>query len=71
VATYPGFLGDGHTAIVVGSDGSVHTLDTEARAWVSFACALAGRDLTAAEWAEALGDREYRPTCSGQLIAPR
>ena len=71
MATYPGFLGDGHTAVIVGSDGDIHALDTDARTWVAFACALAGRDLTAAEWTKVLGDREYRPTCSGQLTAPR
>ena len=71
MATYPGFLGDGHTAVVVGSDGSVHTVDTEARTWVSFGCGLAGRDLTRAEWDDVIGDRAYRPTCSGRLTAPR
>jgi DNA-binding SARP family transcriptional activator/WD40 repeat protein len=33
--------------------------------WIRQACAIAGRDLTRAEWEQYLPDRAYRPTCSG------
>ena len=32
--------------------------------WLREACAVAGRDLTRAEWDRYLPGREYRPTCS-------
>jgi WD40 repeat protein len=63
VATYPGFLPDGRTAIAVASDGSIHTWDTDPGYWLRFACELAGRDLTRAEWADTIGARPYEPTC--------
>jgi DNA-binding SARP family transcriptional activator len=31
--------------------------------WIDYACALAGRPLTAVEWREYAGDRPYAPTC--------
>ena len=34
-------------------------------AWEQFACRVAGRDLTRAEWHHALPNRAYRPTCPG------
>jgi WD40 repeat protein/class 3 adenylate cyclase len=33
------------------------------RKWMRFACQVAGRDLTPAEWSDVLPDREYRPVC--------
>jgi WD40 repeat protein len=33
------------------------------RAWMRFACQVAGRDLTPAEWSDVLPDREYRRVC--------
>jgi WD40 repeat protein len=36
----------------------------EPTAWLREACAVAGRDLTPAEWNRYLPDREYRPTCT-------
>jgi nucleoside-diphosphate-sugar epimerase len=33
------------------------------RKWMRFACQVAGRDLTPAEWSDILPDRDYRRTC--------
>ena len=33
------------------------------RKWKRFACQVAGRDLTPAEWSDVLPDREYRRVC--------
>ena len=63
VATYPAFLADGHSLVVVASDGTVHSFDTDPRAWVAFACAVAGRELTTTEWADAVGDHVHESTC--------
>jgi WD40 repeat protein len=37
---------------------------TELQTWVRFACRVAGRDLTRAEWTELLPDRPYRHVCA-------
>jgi hypothetical protein len=36
---------------------------TDVRAWTRFACRVAGRDLTPAEWHDLLPNRPYRPVC--------
>jgi WD40 repeat protein len=36
---------------------------TDLSTWVGFACEVAGRELTRAEWGELLPDRPYRPVC--------
>lgn len=63
VATYPAFLPDGHTTVVVASDGSVHTWNTSPPEWATFACRVAGRDLTPAERTRALGARAAPRAC--------
>lgn len=40
------------------------TGDDDVGPWIEYACSLAGRPLTPAEWREYVGDRPYRPTCS-------
>ena len=57
------FQPDGHTLLVAGRDGAVHTLDTRLESWIDRACDVAGRNLTDDEWAEAIGDRPYHETC--------
>jgi WD40 repeat protein len=37
---------------------------TDLRAWVQFACQIAGRDLSQAEWSDLLPDRQYQHVCS-------
>jgi WD40 repeat protein len=58
------FLPDGHTVIVATRDGAVYTWDTRVESWVEFACRVAGRNLTDAEWRDAFRDRPYRQTCT-------
>ena len=54
---------DGHTLLIAGRDGAVHTIDTRVESWIERACDVAGRNLTQDEWAEAIGDRPYHETC--------
>jgi len=57
------FQSDGHALLIAGRDGTVHVLDTRLESWIDRACVVAGRNLTAREWAEAIGDRPYHETC--------
>jgi hypothetical protein len=36
---------------------------TDVKSWERFACRVAGRDLTPAEWHDLLPNRAYRPVC--------
>lgn len=65
--------GQGYTHLVPGSSEEVVALSGErdGRAyplnpavWLAEACAVAGRDLTEAEWSRYLPDRPHEPTCS-------
>ena len=44
--------------------GPVQEWDTRVDSALEFACRVAGRDLTEAEWTEQFGDRPYRHVCS-------
>ena len=57
------FLPDGHTVLVATRDGAVYTWDTRVDQWIAFACRVAGRNLTTAEWRDAFANRPYRQTC--------
>jgi len=46
-------------------DGPVWLWDTDADRAVDFACRVAGRDFTEAEWAAQFGTRPYQETCPG------
>ncbi len=59
----PTFLPDGHTVLIASFGGAVYTMDTRPEHWIEVACAIAGRNLTEAEWSDAFGDRPYRETC--------
>jgi hypothetical protein len=52
-----------HTVSVMTVDSEVYELDTRVAHWVEFACDVAGRNLTRAEWHDIFGDRPYRETC--------
>ena len=43
--------------------GPVYEWDTDVEHAVQFACRVAGRDFTEAEWSAQFGDRPYRETC--------
>ncbi len=54
--------GDEIVAITESGPGRRYPMDVES--WIDRACAVAGRDLTEAEWNRYLPTRPYRPTCS-------
>ena len=56
-------LPDGHDALVATRDGAVYQLDTRFDRWTAFACTLAARNLSTAEWRAVFGDQPYRETC--------
>jgi hypothetical protein len=43
--------------------GLAATWDTNPESWIAFACAIAGRNLTPEEWANAFGTGPYHHTC--------
>jgi len=58
------FLADGRSVLVADEyEGAVYRWDARPDYAVEFACRLAGRDLTKAEWAEQFGDRTFQETC--------
>jgi WD40 repeat protein/DNA-binding SARP family transcriptional activator/energy-coupling factor transporter ATP-binding protein EcfA2 len=58
------FLADGRSVLVADEyAGAVYRWDTRPDYAVEFACRLAGRDLTKAEWAEQFGNRTFQETC--------
>lgn len=56
-------LADGHTLVIAHPQGQVLRWDTRPQHLLDVACRLAGRNLTAAEWGEHVGDRPYERTC--------
>jgi len=56
------FAGDRDLVIVNLADAAVWP--TDPLKWERFACQVAGRDLTRAEWKDALPDRRYQRVCS-------
>ena len=62
VSSAAGFASDGSISIATLA-GNAYRWDPSAQAAVEFACRVAGRDLTPAEWRDAFGDRPFRPAC--------
>jgi WD40 repeat protein len=56
---------DGRYVYAVPPRGPGVRFDASPDAWARHACLVAGRDLTAREWADALPDRPYRRICRG------
>jgi WD40 repeat protein len=52
-----------HIATVYDS-GQGYAWDVRPSSWSQFACTIAGRTLTRAEWQDALPGREYAPACA-------
>jgi hypothetical protein len=44
-------------------DGRTYRWDTRIDPTLAYACAMAGRNLTAGEWSQAFGSRPYEITC--------
>jgi WD40 repeat protein len=59
------FSPDGSHLFAVSTSGEGIRLDASPQSWKRRACGVAGRDLTAREWEDALPDRPYRAVCSG------
>lgn len=57
-------LDDGVTALIAGRSGDVYRVDTDFTGWISAACSVAGRELTAEEWTTVFRDRPVAPICS-------
>jgi WD40 repeat protein len=50
--------------IINAHDGYTYRWDTDPEHTITFACLMAGRNLTSDEWTQAFADRPYRRTCS-------
>ena len=59
------FSPDGSHLFAVSTGGEGLRLDASPEAWKRHACLVAGRDLSAREWDDALPERPYRAVCSG------
>jgi DNA-binding SARP family transcriptional activator/WD40 repeat protein len=57
------FIGDTHDVVIASYDGRVYRWDTDLDRALEFACQMAGRDLTEAEWAQYLPTQPYRSVC--------
>jgi WD40 repeat protein/class 3 adenylate cyclase len=56
---------DGRRVIVVYESGTGFRWEVSPSMWKRHACAVAGRNLTRAEWDQFLDDRDYRTVCAG------
>ena len=54
---------DARHVIAASSDATAPVLDLNPNHWSARACQLAGRNLTASEWREYLGNRSYKRAC--------
>lgn len=54
----------GNEIVVSTEDGPGRRYPMDVAAWIDYACAVAGRDLTEAEWNRFAPTREYRRTCT-------
>ena len=56
---------DGSRLFAVSTQGDGISFDISPEDWKRHACLVAGRELTAAEWNDALPTRPYQAVCSG------
>ena len=61
--TAPLFTPDGAFLFAVSVGGRAYRWDVRPPSWARHACAVAGRSLTRAEWADVLPGRTYTPAC--------
>ena len=63
-----GFAGSGpnESIVIVNGVGSVYVYPATVAQWEQAACAVAGRNLTRAEWRQYVPDRPYQKTCPDQ-----
>ena len=58
------FPPEGNEIVVSTEDGPGRRYPMDVEAWIDHACAVAGRDLTEAEWNRFVPNQEYRRTCT-------
>jgi WD40 repeat protein len=58
-----GFTRNNHDLVMVDIDSSVALWDISPQDWIATACRIAGRELTAQEWAAALPNQPYQKVC--------
>jgi dipeptidyl aminopeptidase/acylaminoacyl peptidase len=74
LGTLPGPLGpvvarftpDGRHLFVLRDSGEAERWQVDPDAWSKYACRVAGRELTRAEWSEFVPDQDYRRVCGSQ-----
>jgi WD40 repeat protein len=59
----PQFTPDGAYLLAITNEGRAYRWDVRPSSWARHACAVAGRQLTRTEWADALPERDYNPAC--------
>jgi hypothetical protein len=52
------------TVLIAYGTGELFEWNTGTDAWEAYACTVAGRNLTKAEWSELFPHRTYRKTCA-------
>jgi len=57
------YLRDSSGLLLASTDGRAWRVDTRTDTWVARACAIAGRNLSRAEWAQFFPTRDYEVTC--------
>ena len=63
VVSTAAFGADDSTVVIASDYDGLYYWDTRTETAIEFACRLAGRDLTQAEWRQAFDDRPWQPTC--------
>jgi WD40 repeat protein len=63
VTSTAGFVADSSTVLIASDFGGLYEWNTDPGNSLEFACRLAGRDLTEAEWRQHFGERPWQPTC--------
>jgi WD40 repeat protein/DNA-binding SARP family transcriptional activator len=63
-AVAPQFTPEGRYLLAITSTGRAFRWDVRMASWRSRACAIAGRPLTRAEWADVLPEYDYAPICA-------
>jgi WD40 repeat protein len=57
------FIGDTHDVAIASYDGRVYRWETDLERAIAFACQMAGRNLTEAEWGQFLPTQPYQSVC--------
>ncbi len=58
------FSSDGRRLFVLHDNGEAARWEVNPDVWSQYACSVAGRELTEAEWEELVPGQDYRPVCS-------